>query len=87
MGYEIVRGFAQSSAKAIAMIDINDELGAKVHQELQAEFPDVKFKYYHLNISEYEEVREQRQEQTSVDFVRRTHAQGIVGTKGVRRNR
>jgi FlaA1/EpsC-like NDP-sugar epimerase len=57
MGYEIVRGFAQSSAKGVAMIDINDNLGEKVYQDLQAEFPNVKFNYYHLNISEYDEVR------------------------------
>jgi sorbose reductase len=56
MGYEIVRGFAQSDARGIAMIDINDDLGAKVLGELSAEFPNTKFKYYHLNISEYEDV-------------------------------
>lgn len=57
MGYEIVRGFAQSDARGIAMIDINDDLGHKVHKELEAEFPAVKLKYYHLNISDYDEVR------------------------------
>jgi sorbose reductase len=56
MGYEIVRGFAQSDARGIAMIDINDDLGKKVHGELTAEFPAVTFKYYHLNISEYDDV-------------------------------
>lgn len=59
MGYEIVRGFAQSDARGIAMIDINDKLGMNVHKDLEAEFPNVKLKYYHLNISEYEEVSEQ----------------------------
>jgi hypothetical protein len=57
MGYEIARGFAQSDARGVAMIDINDELGAKVHKELEAEFPSVQLKYYHLNISDYEEVK------------------------------
>ncbi|KAI9287007.1 hypothetical protein BC943DRAFT_320476 [Umbelopsis sp. AD052] len=57
MGYEIVRGFAQSDARGIAMIDINDDLGEKVRGELSAEFPRITFKYYHLNISEYEDVQ------------------------------
>ncbi|KAI7854870.1 NAD(P)-binding protein [Circinella umbellata] len=57
IGGGIVRGFAQAGASNIAMIDIRDELGAKAVESLSKEFPSTKFKYYHLDISNYDEVQ------------------------------
>ncbi|KAI9320435.1 NAD(P)-binding protein [Dichotomocladium elegans] len=57
MGYGIVRGFAQADAAKIAIIDIRDELGEKATEELSKEFPATTFKYYHLDISNYEDVQ------------------------------
>ena len=56
IGSGIVRGFAQAGASNIAMIDIRDELGAEAVESLSKEFPSTKFKYYHLDISNYDEV-------------------------------
>ncbi|KAI9278700.1 NAD(P)-binding protein [Phascolomyces articulosus] len=57
IGSGIVRGFAQAGASKIAMIDIRDELGTETVESLSKEFPSTTFKYYHLDISDYDEVQ------------------------------
>ncbi|KAI9499174.1 hypothetical protein BDB00DRAFT_783264 [Zychaea mexicana] len=57
IGAGIVRGFAQAGASKIAMIDLRDELGAEAAKTLSEEFPSTTFKYYRLDISNYDDVQ------------------------------
>jgi sorbose reductase len=60
MGNAIARAYAEANANGIALIDVRDDLGQNELEELRAAYPKTHFEYYHLDISDYEEVKNER---------------------------
>lgn len=56
IGNGIVRAFAQAGASKIAILDVRDELGREAAKEVGNEFPSCQVEYYHLDISNFDEV-------------------------------
>ncbi|CDH58343.1 short-chain type dehydrogenase reductase [Lichtheimia corymbifera JMRC:FSU:9682] len=67
IGHGIVRAFAQAGASKIAILDVRDELGKEAAKEVGNEFPSCQVKYYHLDISNFDEVQA-LYEQIEADF-------------------
>ncbi|KAI8144700.1 hypothetical protein BJV82DRAFT_605912 [Fennellomyces sp. T-0311] len=57
IGNGIARGFAQAGASKVAILDVRDETGLESAKSFSEEFPSTTFKYYHLDISNYDEVQ------------------------------
>lgn len=57
MGAGIVRAFADADASKIVLIDLRDEVGEAFAAEMSKQYPSTTFKYYHLDISDYDAVQ------------------------------